>query len=138
MLRIESRSHASTGGSDFLSRGRRQPIGGRADRVGPNRTAPRRCGTSTGGCFDLADVSASTPVRPPTRLRRSGPSAGDSGSPVVPGTKASGEYLMSLEIDAWTSWSARLSDTALRRAPQIERTVPLRDGAARRRSTGYS
>ena len=72
MLRIESRSHASTGGSDFLSRGRRQPIGGRADRVGPNRTAPRRCGTSTGGGFDLANVSASTPVRPPTRLRRSG------------------------------------------------------------------
>ncbi len=87
MLRIDGRSCATTGGSDTLSRGRRQPIGGRADRVGPNRTATRRCGTSTGGCLDLANVSASTPVRPPTRLRRSGRVPGTPVPPSCPGRK---------------------------------------------------
>ena len=125
MLRIDGRSHASY-------RGKRLPVAGPTPtdrRAGRSRRAESHRYAKVrdvywrvprpGECLSL-DAGPSADQTAPV-----GSSAGDSGSPVVPGTKASGgEYLMSLEIDAWTSWSARLADSALRRAPQIERTVP--------------
>jgi len=83
---------------------------------------------------------ATVPSRggPPIRLRRSGRVPGTPVPPSCPGRRQAEESTRCPpRSPPWTSWSARLAGSDLRRAPQIERTVPLRAGAARRRDTGY-